>query len=94
MVKRPKKASKTKYNPINRVLVDNKTQPKSRKQIYQENYQKNKEKKKQQQKERYQQDKEKIKAQKKINYSKKKEQEQLSAKNNQSSIIKPKPSKS
>jgi|SRR6185295_1305118 len=60
MVKRTKKASKTKPNPINRVLVDNRTPPKSRQQIYSENYQKNKAKKK---------------AQQKINYAKKKEQQ-------------------
>ena len=80
MEKRPKKANKTNSNTINSVLIDNKTSPKSRQQIYQENYQKNKEKKKRQQQERYQQNKEKIKAQKKINYAKKKAQEELTTK--------------
>lgn len=82
MVKRTKKPNKTITNTINsvpNVPKEHKT-PKSRKQIYQENYQKNKEKKKQQQQERYQQNKERIKAQKKVNYAKKKKQEELSAK--------------
>jgi len=77
MVKRTKKPEKIKTNTINSVPADNKTTPKSRQQIYSENYQKNKEKKKRQQQERYQQNKEKIKAQKKINYAKKKAQDQL-----------------
>ena len=62
MVKRTKKASKTKSNTINSVPADNKTTPKSRQQIYSENYQKNKEKKK---------------ARQKLNYAKKKQQEQV-----------------
>ena len=62
MAKEPKKAHKLSTNTINSVLAENKTSPKSRQQIYHENYQKNKEKKKAQQKE---------------NYTKKKEQEQL-----------------
>jgi len=77
MVKRSTKPKKIKTNTINSVPADNKTPPKSRQQIYSENYQKNKEKKKRQQQERYQQNKEKIKAQKKINYAKKKAQAQL-----------------
>ena len=80
MVKDPKKPSQTSTNTMNSVLTNNNTPPKSRQQIYQENYQKNKEHKKQQQQERYQQNKEKIKAQKKINYVKKKKQEQLTTK--------------
>jgi len=65
MVKRTKKPTKTKSNTINSVLADNKTPPKSRQQIYSENYQKNKEKKKRQQQERYQQNKEKKKPKRK-----------------------------
>jgi len=61
MVKRPIKPNKNIINTINSILPENKPQPKSRQQIYAENYQKNKEKKKAQQKE---------------NYAKKKEQEQ------------------
>ncbi|KLL03797.1 MAG: hypothetical protein MRERV_33c015 [Mycoplasmataceae bacterium RV_VA103A] len=95
MAKSPKKPQQKQVNPINRVLSDNKTTPKSRQQIYQENYQKNKERKKQQRKQRYQQDKEtekarqkerykkakeKKKAQQKLNYAKKKTQSQLSIK--------------
>ena len=58
MVKRTKKASKTSTNTINSILTENKTLPKSKKQIDKEYYQKNKERKKTQQKERYQQQKE------------------------------------
>jgi hypothetical protein len=58
MVNTPKKARKNQFDTINSVLMDNKTTPKPRKQIYQENYQKNKEKKKAQQRERYQRQKE------------------------------------
>ena len=65
MAKEPKKSHKLPTNTINSVLTTNNTPPKSRQQIYQENYQKNKEKKKAQQKE---------------NYTKKKEQEQLTIK--------------
>jgi len=53
MVNKPKKPNKTNSNTINSILPDNKPQPKSRQQIYSENYQKNKEKKKAQQKETY-----------------------------------------
>ncbi|CAH1760973.1 15422_t:CDS:1 [Entrophospora sp. SA101] len=95
MAKEPKKLNKSNSNTMNSVLADNKTTPKSRQQIYQENYQKNKEHKKQQRRERYQQDKEiekkkqkeryeqekeKKQAQQKINYAKKKEREQLTTK--------------
>ena len=65
MVKRTKKPEKIKTNTINSVPADNKTTPKSRQQIYSENYQKNKEKKKRQQQERYQQNKEKKKPKRK-----------------------------
>jgi hypothetical protein len=57
MVKGIRKPRQKQNNTINSVLTENKTPPKSRKQIYQENYQKNKERKKQQRKERYQQQK-------------------------------------
>jgi len=57
MVNKSTKPTKTKSNPINRILVDNKTTPKSKQQIDQEHCQKNKERKKQQRKARYQQDK-------------------------------------
>jgi hypothetical protein len=80
MVNKPKKPTKTNSNTINSVLTDNKNPPKSRQQIYRENYQKNKEHKKQQRKARYQQDKETEKAQQKQRYLKKKEQEELSTK--------------
>ncbi|KLL05463.1 MAG: hypothetical protein MRERV_1c162 [Mycoplasmataceae bacterium RV_VA103A] len=50
--------SETKTNTINSVLVDNKTTPKSKKEIDKEYYQKNKERKKEQRRERYQQQKE------------------------------------
>ena len=80
MANKPKKPTKTNSNTMNSVLTDNKTPPKSRKQIYQENYQKNKEHKKQQRKTRYQQDKETEKAQQKQRYLKKKEQDQLTTK--------------
>jgi hypothetical protein len=53
MVNKPKKTNKTLTNTINSILPDNKPQPKSRQQIYSENYQKNKERKRVQQKERY-----------------------------------------
>ena len=46
MVKELKKPNKTSTNTINSILPANKTTPKSRQQIYQENYQKNKETKK------------------------------------------------
>ena len=80
MVKEPKKDYKLPSNPflkdlglnsntINSVISENKTPPKSRKQIYQENYQKNKERKK---------------AQQKINYAKKKEQAELTNQQQQS----------
>jgi hypothetical protein len=59
MVKRPIKPNKNIINTINSILPNNKSQPKSRQQIYSENYQKNKERKKIQQKERYLQKKEK-----------------------------------
>ncbi|CAI2196561.1 5833_t:CDS:2 [Funneliformis geosporum] len=68
MAKESKKAHKLPTNTINSVLAENKPAPKSRQQIYQENYQKNKECKKAQQKE---------------NYTKKKEQEQLTIKQTQ-----------
>lgn len=83
MVNKPTKPTKTEPNPMNRVLTDNKTPPKSRKQIYSENYQKNKERKKQQRKEKYQQDKEAEKVKQKQRYLKKKEQEQLTTKQQQ-----------
>jgi hypothetical protein len=60
MANKPTKPKKIKTNTINSISPDNKPQPKSRQQIYSENYQKNKEKKKTQQK---------------ANYAKKKEQE-------------------
>ena len=53
MVKDPKKAQELQPTIINNVSTENNTPPKSRQQIYSENYQKNKEKKKAQQKERY-----------------------------------------
>ena len=53
MVKELKKPNKTLTNTINSILPENKTTPKSRRQIYQENYQKNKEIKKAKRKERY-----------------------------------------
>ena len=80
MVNKPKITNKTKSNTMNSVLTDNKTPPKSKKQIDKEYYQKNKEHKKQQQQERYNKNKERIKAQQKINYTKKKERDQLSIK--------------
>jgi len=46
MVKRPIKPNKNIINTINSILPENKPQPKSRQQIYAENYQKNKEKRK------------------------------------------------
>jgi len=60
MIKSPKKPTKTNFNTINSILSNNKPQPKSRQQIYSENYQKNKAKKK---------------AQQKLNYTKKKQQQ-------------------
>jgi len=57
MVKRFTKSTKTKSNTIHSVLTNNKTPPKPRKQIYHENYQKNREHKKQQRRQRYQQQK-------------------------------------
>jgi hypothetical protein len=57
VVKAPKKAQELQPTIINNVLGENNTPPKSRQQINQENYQKNKEKKKAQQKERYAQKK-------------------------------------
>ena len=63
MVKGTKKPSQKQNNTIYSVLADNKPSSKSRKQIYQENYQKNKEKKKAQQKENYAKKKEREKAQ-------------------------------
>ena len=83
MVNKPIKLTKTKSNPMNRVLVDNKTTPKSKQQIDKEYYQKNKEHKKQQRKVRYQQDKESEKAKQKQRYFKKKTQEQLNTKKQQ-----------
>ena len=80
MVNKPKKPTKTKPNPINRVLTDNKVLPKSKQQIDKEYYQKNKERKKQQRKARYQQDKETERAKQKQRYLKKKAQEQLTTK--------------
>ena len=53
MAKSTKKLIKTNSNTINSVLTNNKTSPKSRQQIYSENYQKNKERKRQQRRERY-----------------------------------------
>ena len=64
MVKKLKKPHKSLTNTINSILPPNKTIPKSKQQIDQEYYQKNKEWKKEQQRERY---------------AKQKEQEQLSA---------------
>jgi len=63
VVNKPKKPTKTNSNTINSVLTNNKSSPKSRQQIYAENYQKNKEKKKVQQKENYAKRKEKQKEQ-------------------------------
>jgi hypothetical protein len=74
MVKEPKKPNKIPTNTINSILPANKTTTKSRQQIYQENYQRNKETKKTKRRERY---------------VKKKEREQLSAqKHYQASNIK------
>ena len=61
MVNKPKKANKTQTNIINSILPANKPQPKSRQQVNQENYQRNKER---------------LKTQQKLNYAKKKEKEQ------------------
>jgi|SRR6185437_5185241 len=80
MVNRTKKPTKTKSNPINRVILDNKSSPKSKQQIDKEYYQKNKEHKKKQRKERYQQEKETEKAKQKQRYLKKKAREELSSK--------------
>ena len=53
MVKELKKPPKTPTNTINSILPENKTAPKSKQQIDQEYYQKNKEIKKAQRRERY-----------------------------------------
>ena len=58
MVKESKKPHKILTNTINSILPAKKTTAKSRKQIYQENYQKNKEVKKAKRKERYAKQKE------------------------------------
>jgi hypothetical protein len=58
------------------------TLKKSRQQIYQENYQKNKERKKQQRRERYQQDKERIKVAQKQKYQQQKKLAQSQQKEN------------
>jgi hypothetical protein len=83
MVNNLKKTNKIKTNTMNSIIIDNKTPPKSRQQIYKENYQKNKQRKKQQRQERYQQNKEAEKTQQKKNYAKKKMQTQLLTKQNQ-----------
>lgn len=57
MVKGAKKPKQKQNNTINSVLSENKTPPKSRQQIYSENYQKNKERKKARRKELYVQQK-------------------------------------
>lgn len=77
MVKGPKKPKEKQNNTINSVLVDNKTTSKSKKEINNSYYQKNKEKLKFQRRDKYQQDKEAEKAKRKQRYDKKKNQAQL-----------------
>jgi hypothetical protein len=83
MVKRPKKPIKTITNTINSVLINNKTKPKSKKEINSSYYQKNKKKLRSQRRDNYQQDKESEKAKQKQRYLKKKEQVQLTTKQTQ-----------
>src|SRR5947208_15560716 len=80
MAKSPKKPQQKQNNTINSVLVDNKTTSKSKQEINNSYYQKNKEKLKSQRRDKYQQDKGTEKAKRKQRYDKKKTQSQLSTK--------------
>ena|SRR2546423_14078245 len=83
MVKSTRKPKANQNNTINSVLIDNKTKPKSKKEINNSYYQKNKAKLKSQRRDNYQQDKETEKAKRKERYQQQKEQEQLITKQTQ-----------
>src|SRR5438874_12220385 len=81
MVKSTIKPKVNQNNTINSVLMDNKTKPKSKKEINNSYYQKNKARLSSQRRDNYQQDKETEKAKRKERYAKKKEQiKQIQAK--------------
>ena len=80
MVKSTIKPKVNQNNTINSVLTDNKTSPKSKKEINNSYYQKNKAKLRSQRRDNYQQDKETEKAKRKQRYQQKKQQLQLSTK--------------
>ncbi|KLL04196.1 MAG: hypothetical protein MRECE_2c089 [Mycoplasmataceae bacterium CE_OT135] len=77
MAKSPRKTKQKPNNTINSGLTNNETPPKSKQEINNSYYQKNKEKLKSQRRDKYQQDKEAEKTKRKQRYEKEKQQSQL-----------------